>query len=62
MTKSEVIIAKITSGKFLFTIGSLLVFMYLGITGKLPADKVHEVVLIVIYAYFTRKTDNGSPK
>ena len=58
----EVITAKLTSGKFLFTIGALLVYMYLSFTGKLPVDKVHEITLVVLYAYFTRKGDNGTPK
>jgi hypothetical protein len=52
-------IEKLTSGKFLFTIGSLLVFMILSIQGKLPNDKVMEVVLIVIWAYFNKKPNSG---
>ena len=52
----EAIVSKLISGKFLFTIISAGVFAYMSISGKLPQDKVMEVVLIVIYAYFTKPT------
>ena len=63
MTKTEFILAKVLSGKFLFTIIAALVFAIMALKGLLPQDKVMEVVLIVIYAYFTRKGDtpNGNP-
>jgi nicotinamide riboside transporter PnuC len=48
------IINKILSGRFLFTMIAALVFAILSIQGRLPTDKVMEVVLIVIYAYFQR--------
>ena len=61
----EMILNKVFSGKFLFTIISAIVFAYMSMSGKLPQDKVMEVVLIVIYAYFTKPTqgnkDNGNP-
>ena len=47
-------IAKLLSGRFIFTVIAALVFAYLSIKGTLPVDKVHEIVLIVIYAYFSR--------
>ena len=53
---------KFSSGKFLFTIIAAFVFAYLSVTGKLPMDKVMEVVLIVIYAYFTKKPDKFSKR
>jgi hypothetical protein len=62
MTKSEVIIAKLTSGKFLLTMIAGLVFGILAVNKTLPSDKVMEVILIVIYGYFTRKTENGANK
>lgn len=52
-------VEKATSGKFLFTMVAALVFAYLSITKVLPVDKVMEVILIVIYAYFNRKPDNN---
>ena len=63
----EAIVAKLISGKFLFTLISAGVFAYMSIAGKLPQDKVMEVVLIVIYAYFTKpaqqpKDENGTSK
>jgi len=55
MTTKEIIVAKMTSGKFIFTIISAVVFAVMSLKGLLPQDKVMEVILIVIYAYFTRK-------
>ena len=49
---------KLLSGRFLFTIIAAIVFAVLAITGKLPTDKVQEVILIVVYAYFSRN-DRG---
>ena len=48
------IIEKLSSGKFLFTIVCAIVFAYTSMKGILPIDKVHDVILIVIYAYFTK--------
>jgi len=45
---------KLLSGRFIFTIVTSIVFAFLAITSKLSADKVMEVILIVIYAYFNR--------
>lgn len=49
------ILAKFSSGKFLITIVCAFVFAYLSMKGILPTDKVNEIILIVIYAYFTKK-------
>ena len=56
----EKILSKVLSGKFLFTIISALVFAVMSLKGLLPQDKVMEVVLIVIYAYFTKAKDGGT--
>jgi hypothetical protein len=51
---------KLLSGKFLFTVITALVFAYCAITGKLPQDKITEVILLVVYAYFNKPTNiNG---
>ena len=60
------IISKISSGKFILTMMIGITFTTMSLMGKLPEDKVMEVVLIVIYGYFTRiptkKDDtNGKP-
>ncbi len=57
----EKVIAKLLSGKFLFTVITAIVFAYMSITGKLTSDKVTEIILLVLYAYFTRKTNDGTP-
>jgi hypothetical protein len=51
-------IDKLASGKFIFTMVAAITFAYLAITKVLPVDKVQEVILIVIYAYFNKKQDN----
>lgn len=53
---------KIASGKFLFTMVAAFVFAYLSVTKVLPQDKVMEVVLVVVYAYFTKPAQNGGQK
>lgn len=54
-------IPKLLSGRFLFTVITAIVFAVLAITGKLPVDKVQEIILIVVYAYFSRQ-DRVQPK
>lgn len=49
------IISKLLSGRFIFTIITALVFAYCSITKILPIDKIHEIILVVVYAYFSRQ-------
>lgn len=59
----EKIIDKCLSGRFIFTIITALVFAYLAITKTLGIDKVTEIILLVVYAYFTRQDrTNGGAK
>ena len=56
---------KLLSGRFLFTITAAIVFAALSIKGQLPQDKVMEVILLVVYAYFNRQDrqlPNGGEK
>jgi amino acid permease len=48
------IFAKLSSGRWIFTVVAAVTFSYLSITGKLPPDKVMEVILVVVMAYFSR--------
>lgn len=48
------ILDKCLSGRFIFTIVCALVFAFLSITSKIPADKAVEVVMVVLVFYFTR--------
>ena len=50
-------LSKLLSGRFLFTIIAGIVFAVLAISGKLPVDKVQEIILIVVYAYFSKPRD-----
>lgn len=63
MTKTELLerlMYKITSGRFVFTIVAALVYARLAMTGALKEDRVMEILLIVVYAYFSRpRTDNN---
>ena len=45
---------KILSGRFILTMIVGVVFAVLAINGQLSPDKVTEITLVVIYAYFTR--------
>ena len=57
------LIAKLFSGRFLFTIIAALVFAYCSVTKILPIDKTHEIILVVVYAYFSRQDrSNGNNK
>lgn len=53
-------IQKLMSGRFLFTVIAALVFAYVSVTKVLPVDKVYEVILLVVYAYFSK--NNGAQK
>jgi amino acid permease len=46
--------SKLFSGRFIFTLISAFVFAALALKGTLPQDKVMEVILLVVYAYFNR--------
>ena len=46
--------SKIFSGRFLFTLIAAFVFAVLSLKGTLPQDKVMEVILLIVYAYFNR--------
>jgi hypothetical protein len=53
---------KLLSGRFLLTIIVAGVFACLSMTDRLPADKVSEIILLVVYAYFTKARANGGGK
>lgn len=55
---------KLLSGRYILTIIAGVVFAFMSLSGKLPQDKVMEVILVVIYAYFNkpRQETNGTPK
>ncbi len=55
-------IAKLLSGRFIFTICSAFVFVVLSLSKGLPQDKVTEILLVVIYAYFNRGDRNNQSK
>ena len=58
----ERIIFKITSGRFIFTVVVAGVYAYLACTQKMSPDRINEITLIVLYAYFNmpRKPLDGS--
>ena len=55
------VIEKMISGRFILTVVASLVFAYCSISGKIPPDKVYDVINIVIVAYFL-KGQNNIPK
>lgn len=61
----EKLISKLLSGRFIFTVVAASVFAILSVNKTLPVDKVYELILIVIYAYFSRQdrsNKDGNPK
>jgi hypothetical protein len=59
----ERVIAKVTSGRFIFTIVAAGVFCYMSINSLLKENQAMEILLIVVYAYFNRpnnQANNGS--
>ena len=62
MTKSEVVIAKVTSGKFWLSIIAGLVFAYCSGKKILPPEAIASIVTFVFTSYFTKQKDtNGNP-
>jgi len=59
MNLIERVLVKFTSGRFILTIAASIVFIYLSINEILPIDRVMEIILIIIYAYFSRPRLNG---
>ena len=57
-------LSKLLSGRFLFTVVAAFVFAVLAIGKIMPVDKVYEIILIVVYAYFSRgdRQNNGGVK
>ena len=57
---------KLLSGRWIFTLIAAFVFAVLSIKGTLPSDKVMEVILVVVMAYFSRgdrtPTNGGATK
>ncbi len=45
---------KALSGRFVWCVISALVFMILAINGLLAQDKVTEIILVIVMAYFGR--------
>ena len=58
------LLVKLSSGRYVLTIIIGYVFAYLSIKKILPVDKVVEIILLVIYGYFTRdrSKENGGTK
>jgi hypothetical protein len=45
---------KLLSGRFIFTIVCAGVFAILSVMGKIPTDKVVDIITLVLMFYFTR--------
>jgi len=55
----ERLIFKVTSGRFIFTIVVAGVYAYLSCTGGMSDERINEITLIVLYAYFNRQRPNS---
>ena len=50
----ERLIFKLTSGRFIFTVVVAGVYAYLATNGLLEQNRINEITLVVLYAYFNR--------
>jgi predicted small integral membrane protein len=50
----ERLIFKVTSGRFIFTVVVAGVYAYLACAGLMEENRINEITLIVLYAYFNR--------
>lgn len=53
---------KFFSGKFLWSVGTLAVFVVLSVTGKMDPAFVTNTIMLVVGAYFGKNMTNGDPK
>ena len=56
----ERLIWKVTSGRFIFTVVVAAVYAYLACNEMMNEDRINEITLIVLYAYFSRPRINGN--
>src|SRR3990167_6439410 len=52
--KEKILMTKLLSGRWIFTMVAAFVFAVLSIKGTLPVDKIHEILILIVYAYFSR--------
>jgi len=50
----ERLIFKVTSGRFIFTVVVAGVYAYLACNEMMDENRIHEITLIILYAYFNR--------
>ena len=55
----ERLIWKVTSGRFIFTVVVAIVYAYLACNQMMNDERINEITLIVLYAYFSRPRING---
>ena len=56
------ILYKLLSGRFIFTLVAAFVFAYMSVNSIINADSVKEILLIVIVFYFTKQRTNEKEK
>jgi len=56
------IVSKLTSGKFLLTIITGVIFAYCSIKGVLNAEAISAICGMVFISYFQKKDENGGLK
>ena len=49
---------KLTSGRWLLTVGATVVFVITALNGTMPVDEVKTIVLMVMTFYFTQRRDD----
>jgi len=52
------LVFRVTSGRFIFTIVVALVYAFLAVNGMLTEDRINEITLVVLYAYFSKHRED----
>jgi hypothetical protein len=55
------LLAQVLSGKWIATVIVVSVYAYCACNGTVQPDKIQEITLIVLYAYFTKQTEPKNP-
>ena len=52
--------SKLLSGRFIWCVASAAVFVIMAVRGLLPSDKITEIILVIVMAYFgIQRNDRG---